>query len=100
MKPLTDEVRSNMAMLLEKAEAGLAALPRFDYQHRAPYDAAIASLVRQLEAAGARIHDRPAWESARISFGGVASTSTAGTASAISNWCVAARKRLGMEQAA
>lgn len=96
---LTPDVRANMQAILAKAEAGLAALPKFDYRDRAPYDAAVAALVRELEAMGARVNDRPAWESAIIKAAGVRSTSTGGTAAAIRNWCVAARKRLGLAAA-
>lgn len=88
MKSMTPEVRQNMEALLAKAEAGLKGLPGV-------YDkTAVAALVTELTAAGARISDRPAWDSARMSFGGVKSSCTAGTAGAIRNWCVAVRKRL------
>lgn len=93
---MTSEVADNMKALIDRAERGLKALPKDAWADRAAYDAAVAGLVRDLEAAGARINDRPAWESARMSFGKVTSTCTAGTAGAIRNWCVAARKRLGI----
>lgn len=93
---MTAETADAMKALIDRAERGLKALPPFDYNNRGPYDLAEAQLVRDLESAGALINDRPAWEGARMSFGKVKSTCTAGTAGAIRNWCVAARKRLGI----
>lgn len=95
-KELSKDVRSNMLALLSRAEAGLDALPQFDWERRSYYDAAVSRLARELEAAGARIDDRPAWECASMAFGGAKSTCTAGTAGAIRNWCAAVRKRLDL----
>ncbi len=92
---MSELIGDNMRALLGKAERGLAALPAFDHRNRAPYDAAVAQLVAQLKAGGARIDNRPAWETARMAYGGVRSTCTQGTAGAIRNWCEAVRKRLG-----
>lgn len=93
---MTSDVADNMKALIDRAERGLKALPKYDHANSAPYDAAVAALVRELEAAGARINNRPSWENATMAFGKVKSTCTAGTAGAIRNWCVAARKRLGI----
>lgn len=93
---MTAETADAMKAMIERAEHGLKALPKCDFANHAPHDAAVADLVRDLEAAGARINDRPSWENATMAFGKVKSTCTAGTAGAIRNWCVAARKRLGI----
>lgn len=92
---MTSEVADNMKALIDKAERGLKLLPPYDHKSDAR-DRAVADLVRELEAAGARINDRPSWENASMAFGKVKSTCTAGTAGAIRNWCVAAKKRLGI----
>jgi hypothetical protein len=97
---MEDLVRTNMMALLGRAEAGLKSLPPYIYGSSDAHDAALALLVKELEAAGAKINDRPSWESSRMSFGGVRSTCTAGTTGAIHNWCAAVRKRLGLGAAA
>lgn len=94
MKPLTPEVRANMQALVDKAQAGLDALPPYDFRNTAPHDRAVEQLVAELTAAGARLDARPSWEGSRMAFGGVKSTCTSGTAGVIRNWCMAARKRL------
>lgn len=91
---MDDLVREHLKHLLAKAEAGLAALPAFEYNARGPYDAAVEALVRELETAGGRIRNAPAWELARVSIAGITSTSTSGTANALHNWIAAAKKRL------
>jgi hypothetical protein len=92
---MTAETADAMKAMIERAERGLKALPKGDWRDRAR-ELAIAELVRDLEAAGARINARPSWEGSSMAFGKVKSTCTAGTAGVIRNWCVAARKRLGI----
>lgn len=93
---MTLETADAMKAMIDRAERGLKALPKYDFANHAPHDAAVAELVRDLEAAGARINARPSWEGSSMAFGKVKSTCTAGTAGVIRNWCVAAKKRLGV----
>jgi hypothetical protein len=78
--------------LIRLVEAKLSSLPAFDYNNRGPYDAALARIVSELAAEGAKT--KSDFNGASFSLSGVRSTSTGGLRAAMSNWTEAARRKL------
>jgi len=88
-----EDKRKELTRLLALVDERLAALPARSWEQRHDHDKAVQALAYDLEQQGARFGEQNGNHT--VSLGGVRAASTMSIDSALRNWCVGARKRLG-----
>lgn len=88
-----DDKRQELARLLALVDLRISQLPVRSYEQRHDRIKAIQELQYDLEQEGARFGDLSG--NYTVSLGGVRASSTMGVDSALQNWCVGVRKRIG-----